>query len=179
MIRIAYGYVSLVHQSVKDFLLEQATVEYDRFLAMRTVSSQSSAVQLATTCVQHLLLGDFEVDFFLTNDSSTSPSLEISDFLDKLPLSDYSGDFGMAKMTTSLLMCFFANQMRSIQIFVIYSFQTTPSTTIHRFIGQSISRFVSKLLQTISEVRLCRFSILIMQAAATGYIFIARVPLLR
>lgn len=33
--------------------------------------------------------------------------------------------------------------------------------------------------RTISELRLCRFWILILQAAATGYIFSAHVPLLR
>ncbi|KAM0260900.1 hypothetical protein ACHAQJ_002519 [Trichoderma viride] len=93
LVRITDGHVSLVHQSVKDFLLEQDTAEYDSFPAMRTVNSQSSALQLATACIQYLLLGDFKVDFFSTNGSPTSPSLEISDFLDELPLGDYSGDF--------------------------------------------------------------------------------------
>lgn len=59
---------------------------------MRTVTSQSSALQLATVCVQYLLLGDFDVDFFSKNDSPTSPSLEASELLDKLPFSDYSDD---------------------------------------------------------------------------------------
>lgn len=92
LIRITDGHVSLVHQSVKEFLLEQVTAEYDSFPAMRTVTSQSSALQLATVCVQYLLLGDFDVDFFSKNDSPTSPSLEASELLDKLPFSDYSDD---------------------------------------------------------------------------------------
>ncbi|PTB38647.1 hypothetical protein M441DRAFT_145727 [Trichoderma asperellum CBS 433.97] len=93
LIRIIDGHVSLVHQSVKDFLLEQVTAEYDSFPAMRLVNSQSSALQLATACIKYLLLDDFKVDCFSANGSPTSPSLEISDFLDNLPLSDYSGDY--------------------------------------------------------------------------------------
>ncbi|KAF4459721.1 ankyrin repeat-containing [Fusarium albosuccineum] len=90
LVRVTGRHVSLVHQSVKDFLLEQVAAKYDSFPAMRTVNAQSSALQLATVCIQYLLLDDFTVDFFPTKDSPTGPVL---DLLDELPLGDYGGNF--------------------------------------------------------------------------------------
>ncbi|KAH6873842.1 hypothetical protein B0T10DRAFT_234496 [Thelonectria olida] len=93
LVRVTGRHVYLVHQSVKEFLLEQAAPKYDSFPAMRTVNLQSSALRLATVCIQYLLLDDFKIDFFRAKGSPTEPVLEIPDLLDELPLIDYGGDF--------------------------------------------------------------------------------------
>ncbi|KAM5521100.1 ankyrin repeat protein [Fusarium oxysporum f. sp. phaseoli] len=93
IVRVTGRHVSLVHQSVKDFLLEQGAVGYDSFSTMRTVDSRSSALRLATVCIQYLLLDDFKVDFFPTNGAPTEADPELPDLFDELPPGDFSGNF--------------------------------------------------------------------------------------
>jgi hypothetical protein len=75
LVRVTGQQVTLVHQSVKDYLQDQDTANMDRPPAMCMVTPQGSALQLATVCIQYLLLDDFTVDFFPTNDSPTSTHL--------------------------------------------------------------------------------------------------------
>ncbi|KAH7157846.1 ankyrin repeat-containing domain protein [Dactylonectria estremocensis] len=58
LVRVSGSQVSLVHQSVKEFLLEQVAGKYESFPAMRTVDAQSSALRLATSAFQMTALLD-------------------------------------------------------------------------------------------------------------------------
>jgi ankyrin repeat protein/nucleoside-triphosphatase THEP1 len=79
LVRVTGRHVSLIHQSLKEYLLEQGDAKYDSFPAMRMVNAQSSALQLATACIRYLLLQDFETDFFLTADTSCEAEDDIAD----------------------------------------------------------------------------------------------------
>ncbi|KAI5465082.1 ankyrin repeat-containing domain protein [Mariannaea sp. PMI_226] len=91
LVRITGQHVSLVYLSVKGFLLEQVAPNFDSFPTIYMANIQVSALQLATACIQYLLLDDFKVDLFPTD--ATGPALEIPDFIDELPLGGYSGNF--------------------------------------------------------------------------------------
>ncbi|EXK26983.1 hypothetical protein FOMG_16422 [Fusarium oxysporum f. sp. melonis 26406] len=93
LVRVTGQQVSLVHQSVKDYLQDQYIASIDSPPAIRMVNPQGSALQLATVCIQYLLLDDFTVDFFPTNDSPTSVIAEETDVFGELPLGDFEGDF--------------------------------------------------------------------------------------
>lgn len=84
--RISGPQVSLVHQSVKEFLL-QATRKHESFPAIRTVDVEGSALRMASACIQYLLLEDFQEDFFSAKNSFTGSVLGNSG------PGDFSGDF--------------------------------------------------------------------------------------
>ncbi|KAF5551310.1 hypothetical protein FMEXI_3428 [Fusarium mexicanum] len=89
LVRVTGQQVSLVHQSVKDYLQDQFIVSIDSPPAIRMANPQGSALQLATVCIQYLLLDDFTVDFFPTNDS---PTAAFADVFGELPLGDFEDD---------------------------------------------------------------------------------------
>ncbi|KAG4253672.1 hypothetical protein FPRO03_07632 [Fusarium proliferatum] len=91
--RVTGQQVSLVHQSLKEFLLEQDPEKAKDSSTMRLVNAQKSALQLATVCIQYLLLDDFAINFFPTCDSPTTAAAEDTDFLVELPMGDFKGDF--------------------------------------------------------------------------------------
>ncbi|KAK7409151.1 hypothetical protein QQX98_008644 [Neonectria punicea] len=93
LVRVSGPQVSLVHQPVKEFLLEQVAGKYESFPGMRTVDAKSSALRLATVCIQYLLLDDFKNDLFSTITSSAESSFQIPRLLDELPMGDFTGDF--------------------------------------------------------------------------------------
>ncbi|KAH7019650.1 hypothetical protein EDB80DRAFT_676627 [Ilyonectria destructans] len=93
LVRVSGSQVSLVHQSVKEFLLEQVAGKYESFPAMHTVNPQSSALRLATVCIQYLLLDDFKNDRFSTNASSVESDFRMPGLLDELPMGDFTRDF--------------------------------------------------------------------------------------
>ncbi|KAM0806593.1 putative NACHT domain-containing protein [Seiridium cardinale] len=72
LIRTSGSGVSLIHQTVKDFLLKPAMEpqEPHRF----TTTAEDCALQIATACVQYLLLAEFSSDVFSINSSPTSLS---------------------------------------------------------------------------------------------------------
>ncbi|RFU77468.1 ankyrin repeat-containing [Trichoderma arundinaceum] len=82
--RVHGSQVSLVHQSLKEFLLETAK-NPGNFCAIHTVNAEDSALQMASACIQYLLLDDFRDDLFSTN--------SIHNFHDKLPVGDFGDDF--------------------------------------------------------------------------------------
>ncbi|KAJ4138709.1 hypothetical protein NW768_002568 [Fusarium equiseti] len=92
LVRVTGQQVSLVHQSVKDYLQDQDTASPDSPPAIHMVNPQGSALQLATVCIQYLLLDDFLIDLFPTNDSPTSTIAELNPF-DELPPGEFEGDF--------------------------------------------------------------------------------------
>ncbi|KPM39876.1 hypothetical protein AK830_g6697 [Neonectria ditissima] len=94
LVRVSGPHVSLIHQSVKEFLLEPVAGKYESFPAMRTVNAQSSALRLATVCIQYLLLDDFKNDLFSTSASPAEPGFQMPELLDELPLGDFTGGFG-------------------------------------------------------------------------------------
>lgn len=61
--------VSLVHQSLKEYLLDKGNTS-GSFCATYSVNEQDSALQMACACIRYLCLEDFDFDFFSTNDSS-------------------------------------------------------------------------------------------------------------
>ncbi|KAH7113664.1 ankyrin repeat-containing domain protein [Dactylonectria estremocensis] len=81
LVRVSGPQVSLVHQSVKEFLLEQVAGKYESFPAMHTVNAQSSALRLATN------------DRFSTNTSSAESDFQMPGLLDELPMGDFTRDF--------------------------------------------------------------------------------------
>lgn len=93
LIRVSALQVSLVHQSVKEFILEQSVHECDSLPPLRTINAQSSALQLATACIQYLLLHDFQTDFFEPQSSLAQLPLDTSLCLIEPPIGDVTGDF--------------------------------------------------------------------------------------
>ncbi|KAI1028458.1 hypothetical protein LB503_002201 [Fusarium chuoi] len=93
LVRVTGQQASLVHQSLKDFLLGQDLVKGNDSSAIRLVSAQKSALQLATVCIQYLLLDDFAINFFPTCDSPATAFVEETDLLVELPMGDFKGDF--------------------------------------------------------------------------------------
>ncbi|KEY73246.1 hypothetical protein S7711_10159 [Stachybotrys chartarum IBT 7711] len=91
LIRVSASQVSLIHQSVKEFLLKQATAEHGSFPAMRTINAQSSALQLARVCIQYLLLDDFQEDFFSAEASGYVS--ETTEPLGDLPADGFTASF--------------------------------------------------------------------------------------
>ncbi|KAK6075641.1 ankyrin repeat protein [Seiridium cupressi] len=71
-IRTSGSGVSLIHQTVKNFLLKpkMERQETHRF----TTTAEDCALQIATACVQYLLLAEFSSDVFSINSSPTSLS---------------------------------------------------------------------------------------------------------
>ncbi|KAH6951968.1 hypothetical protein DER45DRAFT_491815 [Fusarium avenaceum] len=93
LVRVTGRHVSLIHQSLKEYLLEQGDAKYDSFPAMRMVNAQSSALQLATACIRYLLLQDFETDFFLTGDTSCEVEDDIADLSDDSSITRFGSNF--------------------------------------------------------------------------------------
>ncbi|KAF4336802.1 hypothetical protein FBEOM_9336 [Fusarium beomiforme] len=93
LVRVTGQQISLVHQSLKDFLLDQDTPERNDPSDIPLVNSQSSTLQMATVGIQYLLLDDFMIDLFPTGDSSTTAVTEEADPFDELPMGDFKGDF--------------------------------------------------------------------------------------
>ena len=63
LVRASESRVSLVHQSVKDFLLQQRHVENAPPM-MREIQPISAALSISTACIRYLLLEDFSKDLF-------------------------------------------------------------------------------------------------------------------
>ncbi|KID81630.1 Ankyrin repeat protein [Metarhizium guizhouense ARSEF 977] len=65
----------------------------DSLPPLRTINTQSSALQLATACIQYLLLHDFQTDFFEPQSSLAQLPLDTSLCLIESPIGDVTGDF--------------------------------------------------------------------------------------
>lgn len=91
LIRISGIHVSFIHQSVKEFLLTKC-VESSIFPALRTVTEQSSALCLATCCIEYLLLQDFQQDLFTTTGSLPDSPLSTTGYYGNLPSDDIWDD---------------------------------------------------------------------------------------
>lgn len=85
--------VSLVHLSLKDFFLEEATRGDHDLPITREVTAQSSALLLATVCIQYLLLDDFDNDFFEEDESHLDLFFEVPGPIDESPVEGAQGDF--------------------------------------------------------------------------------------
>lgn len=68
-LRISESTVSLVHQSIKDFLLKDSCSD-EKPLAMLTINEEAAALDMASACMWYLQLEDFSTDIF------TPPSVE-------------------------------------------------------------------------------------------------------
>ncbi|KAM0215059.1 hypothetical protein ACHAQD_008567 [Fusarium lateritium] len=93
LVRVTGRHVSLIHQSLKEYLLEQGETDCDSFPAMRTVDAQSSALRLATACIQYLLLQDFETDFFMIAGDSYDADDHIADLSDDSSITRFGCNF--------------------------------------------------------------------------------------
>lgn len=65
-IRIEASRISLIHQSVKEFLGEFALRSSDDAIRNFGIPSSTAALAKATTCIRYLLLEDFATDVFMT-----------------------------------------------------------------------------------------------------------------
>lgn len=75
LVRASDSRVSLVHQSVKDFLLQPRGIETGNAPpVMREINPISAALSISTACVRYLLLEDFSKDLFSSDDQSTLES---------------------------------------------------------------------------------------------------------
>ncbi|KAJ6445188.1 general substrate transporter [Purpureocillium lavendulum] len=75
------------------FLLEDITTDHGIPPALQSVNAQSSALRLATACIQYLLLDDFSIDLFPTDTALAGPGSDMPQVLDELPLSESTGNF--------------------------------------------------------------------------------------
>lgn len=91
LVRISEKHVSFIHQSVKEFLLAEC-VESSVSPALHTVTNRSSALCLATACIQYLLLSDFEADLFATTTSCTESPLSTPTDLENLQIDNFWGN---------------------------------------------------------------------------------------
>jgi len=73
LVRVSESRVSLVHQSVKDFLLQPRRIE-NVPAVMLEINPISAALSISTACVRYLLLEDFSKDLFSSDDQSTLES---------------------------------------------------------------------------------------------------------
>lgn len=87
-IRISKSTVSLVHQSVKDFLLRERHND-EEFPAMLSISEVEAALEMASACIQYLQLDDFSTDIFTSTGFESSP--EASEVVCESPASDLIG----------------------------------------------------------------------------------------
>jgi ankyrin repeat protein len=69
LVRASESRVSFVHQSVKDFLLQQAQIE-DAPPVTRGIKEISAALSISTACIRYLRLEDFSKDLFSSDDES-------------------------------------------------------------------------------------------------------------
>jgi ankyrin repeat protein len=69
LVRTSETRVSLVHQSVKDFLLQQRQIK-NTPPVMQEITPTSAAMSIATACIRYLSLEDFSKDLFGSGDES-------------------------------------------------------------------------------------------------------------
>ncbi|KZL70980.1 ankyrin repeat protein [Colletotrichum tofieldiae] len=92
LVRVSLSEVSLLHQSVKDFLLGFKDDLY-AFPEMRDISIESSALQMSVACISYLLLEDFSGDMPATESPTSESSSEPSGTTDHSPIPGLSGLF--------------------------------------------------------------------------------------
>ena len=76
LVRVSDSKVSLVHQSAKEFLLQETGSNDKLPEAIRTIRKEDCALEMATACISYLLLDDFAEDCF---SSAESPAESTSD----------------------------------------------------------------------------------------------------
>jgi len=76
LVRISGSKVSLVHQSAKEFILQEAESNDKLPRAIRTIRKEDCALEMATACIGYLLLDNFAEDSF---DFAESPTNSTSD----------------------------------------------------------------------------------------------------
>lgn len=69
LIRISDSKVSFVHQSAKEFILQQSGTNEELPLKIRTIAQQDCTLAIATGCIDYLLLDDFSENLFGLVDS--------------------------------------------------------------------------------------------------------------
>ncbi|EAQ91929.1 hypothetical protein CHGG_00164 [Chaetomium globosum CBS 148.51] len=75
LVRISDSQVSLVHQSAKEFILQETGRNQKLPGPIRTIRKEDCALEMATACIGYLLLDDFAEDSFSLVESPTkSPS---------------------------------------------------------------------------------------------------------
>ncbi|KEZ43748.1 hypothetical protein SAPIO_CDS4385 [Scedosporium apiospermum] len=77
-IRISESTVSLVHQSVKDFLLRDR-YHGEKFPAMLSISEGEAALEMASACIRYLQLDDFSTDISASTDVESSSEVSGAD----------------------------------------------------------------------------------------------------
>lgn len=78
LVRISDSKVSLVHQSAKEFILQETESNDKLPGAIRTIRKENCALEMATACISYLLLNDFAEDFFSLVESPTKSTSDIS-----------------------------------------------------------------------------------------------------
>ncbi|KAK2005460.1 ankyrin [Colletotrichum eremochloae] len=92
LVRVSPSEVSLVHQSVKDFLLG-FNHDFDTFPEMRNISIESSALQMSVACISYLSLEDFSGDIPAMESSPSDSSSQSSEINDHSPIPGLRGLF--------------------------------------------------------------------------------------
>ncbi|KAJ9161562.1 Ankyrin repeat domain-containing protein 50 [Coniochaeta hoffmannii] len=85
LVRISDSKVSLVHQSVKEFILQRLGAEKELPPVIGTIREEGCALTIAISCVNYLVLDDFAEDLFAFMDSPAGSSSEDSDTDESLP----------------------------------------------------------------------------------------------
>lgn len=92
LVRISAPNVTLVHQSAKEFLLEGIPNRGGVFTALGDFSVPSSALQMASTCIQYLLLDDFSMDLFCQTKETNESPIDNTDDAMESPDAEFAGD---------------------------------------------------------------------------------------
>ncbi|KAJ5055078.1 hypothetical protein J3E74DRAFT_442389 [Bipolaris maydis] len=79
--------VSLVHQSAKEYLTDLALRSSDRTVQSLAISSTNAALEIAQSCVQYLLLEEFQLDIFASE--RTSLGTNSPESYGSFPLNDF------------------------------------------------------------------------------------------
>ncbi|KAH6849841.1 hypothetical protein B0I37DRAFT_370018 [Chaetomium sp. MPI-CAGE-AT-0009] len=80
LVRISDSVVSLVHQSAKEFLLQEAESKDKLPGPIRTIREEDCALEMATACIAYLLLDDFAEDRFSLAESPAKPAFDTSNW---------------------------------------------------------------------------------------------------
>lgn len=98
LVRISGQKVSLVHQTVKDFLLVEDNDQHIRHPSetspvMPRITAEKAAVHMAFACIQYLLLDDFSQDVYSLERSPHANSPDLSGTPQDSPEAEFFGDF--------------------------------------------------------------------------------------
>jgi len=87
LVKVSDSKVKLLHQSVKEFILQDPCSRGILVPAVRDITAENCALAIAEACIDYLLLDDFAKDLFSFQRSPTTLEFEVSSAGDNSPVS--------------------------------------------------------------------------------------------